>query len=570
MTETRGRPQRSLAELVPENAPFDEEQRAWLNGFLAGLLGLGSEEGRPVESGIQELGPEAASEVAPATASSAAPASAPSPWADAALPVERRLELARGEPLERRMLAAVAQLDCGQCGYSCRGYAHAIAGGNETDTTLCAPGGQPVARALQALLVEQARASGTPARAPVVSAGAGQRSARGAELEPPVSAVKLVPGRALIGLPAERRDAQRVRVKSQRRLTLADAGSEVREIVLDLTGTDVQYRAGDSLAIFPHNDPDLVRSLLRALGARGQEIVSTPSGPSEVWRCLLESVDITHLRTETVQLFAKEAAGGQDGRALDELLQQGAPSGFDLLDLIASHPSTRPAISDIVASLGPLSPRLYAIASSPSTHPDEVHLAVRVVRAERGGRERKGVASNYLADGVFRGDELDVYVHANERLAPLDERSGPLILLGFGTGLARHRAILEELEVRGRRGSTWLILASAYEGDETLYEAELKAWARVGVLEHLDVIKVGSRGRRAGPQDVLRKRGRRVATWLERGALVYACGEGKSSSALLADTLIEVLGRHGKMTRNEASDFVQVLRREGRYLEEVY
>src|SRR6185312_356317 len=105
----------------------------------------------------------------------------------------------------------------------------------------------------------------------------------------------------------ERRLAERLRVKGQRRLTLADAGSEVREVILDLEGTALRYRAGDSLAVFPHNDPELVRHLLRALGARGQEIVKSSSGPSEVWRCLLENADVTHVREETLRLFASAA-----------------------------------------------------------------------------------------------------------------------------------------------------------------------------------------------------------------------------------------------------------------------
>ena len=145
-----------------------------------------------------------------------------------------------------------------------------------------------------------------------------------------------------------------------------------------------------------------------------------------------------------------------------------------------------------------------------------------------------------------------------------------MIMLGSGTGVARYRAFLQELEARGQRGNTWLIMASCFEGDETLYEAEMKAWSRQGVLEHLDVIKLGQRGRRMGPQDVLRKRARRVISWLERGAVVYACGEGKALSNVLHDTLIEVLGRHGKMSRSEATDFVQEMRSGGRYVEEVY
>jgi sulfite reductase (NADPH) flavoprotein alpha-component len=94
------------------------------------------------------------------------------------------------------------------------------------------------------------------------------------------------------------------------------------------------------------------------------------------------------------------------------------------------------------------------------------------------------------------------------------------------------------------------------------------------VLEHLDVLKLGQRGRRVGAEDVLRKRARRVISWLDRGAFVYACGEGKALSAVLSavlsDTLIDVLGRQGKMSRAEATDFLQALRRDGRYVEEVY
>jgi sulfite reductase (NADPH) flavoprotein alpha-component len=152
---------------------------------------------------------------------------------------------------------------------------------------------------------------------------------------------------------------------------------------------------------------------------------------------------------------------------------------------------------------------------------------------------------------------------------PVD-RSGPMIMLGSGTGLSRFRAFLQDLEARGRRGNTWLIMASCFEGDETLYQTELEAWLRLGVLEHLDVVKLGQRGRRVGPEDVLRKRARRIVSWLDRGAFLYACGEGKALSALVEDTLIDVLGRQGKMSRAEAADYVHIMRRDGRYVEEVY
>ena len=531
--------------LIPENAPFDEEQRAWLNGFLAGVLGLSANEARPPSSSAPPATPRSRAEQAGAAA----------PESGVVVP----------DTLERRLLTVLAQLDCGQCGYSCQGYAQALATGSAWDTSLCAPGGASTREALDALL------SGAGASAPLLSGSARARAARA----PVDSGVRPIRDEApLPELPSsagaqERRRAQRLRVKSQRRLTLADAGSEIRELVLDLNGSDLSYRPGDSLAIFPHNDPDLVRSLLRALGARGQELVSTPQGPCEVWRCLLENVDITHVREETLRLYAASAHDAEVARSLVELRERGLPNGFDLLDLINMFPGVKPGVEQVVSTLGALEPRLYSIASSPSSHPKELHLAVRVVRRERAGRERKGVASTFLTEGVFKGDDLAAAVHSSERYIAL-ETSVPLILLGAGTGVARHRAFLAELGARGRKGSTWLILASCFEGDEALYQSELEAWSKDGVLEHLDVIKLGQRGRRTGPHDILRRRARRGVSWLDRGAAVYACGESRAFSGALNETLVEVLGRQGNMTPSEAADFLHEMRRDGRYVEEVY
>lgn len=541
------------AELVPENAPFDEEQRAWLNGFLAGLLGLAN---RGAEG----------SAAAEASRAQRTPAASEPRWRDAALSLEQRLALSEGEALEPRLGSALPQLDCGQCGSSCQGYAQALANGAEKDTARCIPGGRPVRGALERLLGEQARSARTD-RAWALG-GAARRSVR--SHEEPTSAPAAPSRPRLVGQGRERSEAHRLRVKAQKKLTLADAGSEIREIVLEVLEPLPTYQVGDCLSVFPHNDPDLVRALLRAVGARGQEVVRTSHGQTEVWRCLLEDLDITHVREETLQLFADEAGRIDDVGVLRQSLSQSTPSSFDLLDLVAMFPTSRPSVERIVATLGALEPRLYAIASSPTYHPGELHLAVRVVRAERGGRERKGVASHFLADGVFRGDDVSARVHPAERFTLPVDRTGPVIMLGSGTGVARFRAFLQELEARGRRGNTWLIMASCFEGDETLYESEIKAWSRTGVLEHLDVVKLGQRGRRIGPEDVLRKRARRVASWLDRGAFVYACGEGKGLSTGLSDTLIDVLGRQGKMSRSEAADLLHVMRRDGRYVEEVY
>src|SRR5438552_2935645 len=123
---------------LPDSAPFTPDQRAWLNGFLAGLLTSRAS----VQSGVPAMA------AAPAMATVGAPAEAPAapvededfPWHDPALSLDERLKLADGRSHERMLMAAMAQLDCGACGYLCQSYSEAIARGEEKDFTKCAPG----------------------------------------------------------------------------------------------------------------------------------------------------------------------------------------------------------------------------------------------------------------------------------------------------------------------------------------------------------------------------------------------------------------------------------------------
>jgi sulfite reductase (NADPH) flavoprotein alpha-component len=104
--------------LIPETAPFTPAQRAWLNGFLAGFYG---EADPPAMSKLSDAEPEDL------------------PWHDPSLELGERLALAEGKTLPRRLMAAMAQLDCGQCGYLCQTYGEALADGRETSTSLCVP-----------------------------------------------------------------------------------------------------------------------------------------------------------------------------------------------------------------------------------------------------------------------------------------------------------------------------------------------------------------------------------------------------------------------------------------------
>ena len=100
-----------ITPILPETAPFSPAQRAWLNGFFAGVFGYAS---GPNSSTASQA---AASTTVPKALPPTPEAEESLPWHDPALPMPDRLKLAEGKPYERVLMAAMAQLDCGACGY---------------------------------------------------------------------------------------------------------------------------------------------------------------------------------------------------------------------------------------------------------------------------------------------------------------------------------------------------------------------------------------------------------------------------------------------------------------------
>src|ERR1700737_2327317 len=144
-------------EIIPSSAPFSEAQRSWLNGFFAGLLStdgpapLSAEQGAAV---LQEPTGDGDDGEAP--------------WHDQTIPIADRMKLAEGRPLRRRMMAAMAQQDCGQCGYNCHDYSDALVAKKELRLNLCSPGGKETARMLKQL-DEEADKAPTPGKVETVA-----------------------------------------------------------------------------------------------------------------------------------------------------------------------------------------------------------------------------------------------------------------------------------------------------------------------------------------------------------------------------------------------------------------
>ena len=522
---------------LPENAPFNEEQRAWLNGFFAGMMGLTEEQ--------QAAGARIATEAQIVSKTSG---EEEFPWHDDALEMEERMKLAEGKPIERRMMAAMAQLDCGACGYLCQTYGEAIACGDEKNLTLCVPGGKETSKKLKELKRQNAateQASGSLANGRSLE----DKQRTGWTRSNPFPA-KLLESRPLNG---------------------AGSAKDTRHVAIDLADSGLSYKVGDALGVQPCNCDELVAQLLAIVGASRDELVDV-NGTQQSLAKVLQTQKCLKLPTEELfELLASCAHDESERKQLLGLLEDDSGAEqWDVLDVLEHFPSARPASQAFVDTLGPLSPRLYSIASSLKKHPGQVHLTVGRVSWEQNERTRKGVASTMLADRLSAGDTVGVFVQESHGFSVPESADAPMIMVGPGTGIAPFLAFLQERESTGAQGKNWLFFGDQHRATDYIYEEILADYMNRGILHYLDLAFSRDQQEKIYVQDLMRQRGLELWQWLEAGGYFYVCGDASRMAVDVDRALRDIVVKHGQLSESAAKEYLKSLSKANRYARDVY
>jgi len=520
-----------IPSLIPESAPFTPEQRIWLNGLFAGMISL--------DESVTPLSNAEAAKLLPDVV--AAEVDDGAPWHDPAMPLPDRMKLAEGKPLPRRMMAAMAQQDCSQCGYNCKDYADAIATKKEARLNLCVPGGKDTARMLKNLYAELgAPADAAPAPAPVVAA----------------------PGRS--------RDNPAIATfVSRRRLNKEGSAKETWHIEFDLAESGLDYVVGDSFGIYPANDPALVDAVIAAL----QAPPDFPIGGRTLREVLTDGVSLSPAPDMLFQ-FISYLTGGERKQKAKALADGQDPDGdaatLDVLAALCKFPGIRPDPEAFIEALDPLQPRVYSISSSLKCNPGRVSLTVDAVRYEVEKRTRLGVASTFLAGRVKPGDKIKVYVQKAQHFALPADPNKPIIMIGPGTGLAPFRAFLQERQATNAPGPNWLYFGHQRSDYDFFYEDELKEMRKSGLLTRLTLAWSRDGKEKIYVQHRMRDDGRDLWDWLAKGAHIYVCGDALRMAKDVERALIDVVAEHGKRSPEDAARYVAELKKNDRYQADVY
>ncbi|GAA4507551.1 assimilatory sulfite reductase (NADPH) flavoprotein subunit [Hymenobacter ginsengisoli] len=346
---------------------------------------------------------------------------------------------------------------------------------------------------------------------------------------------------------------------------------ETHHIELDLAGSGLTYAPGDALAVRPLNHDPLVEEVLRAARLSDSAPVLLGSENLPLAAALASRRELTVLTRDVLERYAALAPHTElHGLLADTSRLQPYLYGRDVADLLLDFPTDQLTPQLLADTLRPLPTRAYSIASSLLAHPDEVHLTVGAVRYQAHGRQKQGVCSSLLADRVAVGDEVRVFVEHNEYFKLPKDTSTDIIMVGAGTGIAPFRAFVEERAELGASGRNWLLFGNPHFTTDFLYQAEWQQQLKRGGLAKLDVAFSRDQAEKVYVQDRLLENSRDVFGWLENGAQFYVCGDKTRLGQAVQTALTQVVQKEAGISPEEAAAYLKNLKKQRRYLEDVY
>lgn len=357
------------------------------------------------------------------------------------------------------------------------------------------------------------------------------------------------------------------------------SSKDTRHLVVDIAGSSLTYKVGDSLGVYGSNRPQLVEEIIELLGATGNEPV-TPArltAALSLREALMSKLSLAGPTKKILETLAAKATVAGEKARLAELLAPAAEEvreAFlgqrEYIDLLEEFPGVKLSPQELVDHLRRLMPRLYSIASSPALHPGQVHLTVAPVRYESNGRRRYGVCSTFLADRVTRRKTpIPVFVAESHFGLPADPAKD-IIMVGPGTGVAPFRAFVQERVATKAPGRNWLFFGDQHEATDYLYGDEWKRYLADGQMARIDLAFSRDQAKKIYVQDRMRENAAELWAWLKGGAFFYVCGDAHRMAKDVDAVLHEVVTQHGGLEAAAAVEFVKQLKKDRRYQRDVY
>lgn len=351
------------------------------------------------------------------------------------------------------------------------------------------------------------------------------------------------------------------KIKSRRLLSKEGSSKQTYHIVLDIKNSKIQYQPGDSVAILPQNDPKIADSIINHINARRDlEIIDPKTNRQiKIYDFLLNKANITKPTWRLLKYFLKNSADEEIKKYLS----------FHVTDILKEFSTAKIAPRKLCEGLSLLLPRLYSAASSLKIHPDEIHLVITHVSYEILGTKRNGVCTQFMCRAAKTSKTpVLIYMLPSSHFKLTKNKEKPIIMIAAGCGIAPFKAFLEERFLDNASGSNWLFFGERNEKTDFYFEDFLKDLVDKNQLR-LTTSFSRDQEDKIYVQDKLLENQEDVWQWIQKGSLIYVCGDAKISKAV-DETLKLIFVEEGNLNPREASAYLKTLIKDQIYLKDVF
>lgn len=340
-------------------------------------------------------------------------------------------------------------------------------------------------------------------------------------------------------------------------LNLNDRGSNKETYHIEISAENVDYLPGDSIGVIPENPLPVIEMITTLTEIDKNHIVEHKGGQENIYELLQKKLNIFYLPERVIKKYS------------EIVHQEIPPVRIDLSDLLRIYPVDNiEQFKDVINILEPITPRLYSIASSPEAHTGEVHITVAKNNFNINNEIKYGLTSNFLSDLAVNSD-LTFYVHPNAQFR-LPEEDKDIIMIGPGTGIAPFRSFIAQRDVTGATGKSWLFFGEQHFTTDFLYQTEIQNWLETGVLTQVNVAFSRDQKEKIYVQHKMLEEGASLFEWMDSGACLYICGSKVPMSIDVENSLLKIIRKHGNRSQEEAIQYLDDMKEDGRYLKDVY
>lgn len=359
-------------------------------------------------------------------------------------------------------------------------------------------------------------------------------------------------------------------IKERYPLTKGCSTKQTWHISLDCRHTALLFEPGDSVGIYPQNDPTLVSQLIDAIGYPPD----TPVTDKRTGQTLSVKMFLTHranlnqLTSKLLKCIYETEKCPQIGSLIaNKEALKAYLNANDPLSLFLSKPDLQISLQGLVDTFSPLLPRFYSIASCPKSQPDTLDLTVALFTWIREGKKRYGVASHFLCH-IAKAFEtpIPLFIQPAPHFRLPQDPNTPMIMIGPGTGIAPFRAFLQGRKFQRASGRNWLFFGERNRCSDYFYEEEFTTYPNL----RIETAFSRDQEEKIYVQDKLLNCAKELYQWLEEGAHIYVCGDAKEMAKAVETTLVNIISAQRCVDTKWAKEHLKELKRRGRYLLDVY